>query len=84
MPEIHLEWNNTEGKMLMKAERTAATTSNTATKHKIAGKTKVNEKEMEPHETTDCAMANGYPTMIRKEKKTKPAVKSHQYIKECK
>ena len=68
----------------MKAERMTATKSNMATKHKITGKTKVNEKEMEPHKRTDCAMAKGYPTMIRKEKNTKLAVRLHQYIQECK
>ena len=45
----------------MKPEGTAATTANTAIKCEMKGETKVNEKETEAHQTTDCAIKKQLP-----------------------
>ena len=66
---IHLEWNNLEGGNITKAEGIASTTANTEITSETKGKTKVNVKVTEPRKITGRATKNGYPTLLRKEKR---------------
>ena len=50
------EGKKPDGKTLTKSEGAVATTANTAIKCEMKGETKVNEKETEAHQTTDCAI----------------------------
>ena len=73
--KTHFEGTNLEKKMLTKAEGEAVTTENTAIKCFTTGKIKVNKKETEPHKITDHNTENGYPALIKKEKRMKRVVK---------
>ena len=70
------EGRKPDGETTANMEGKTRTTAIATIKFKTRGKEEVEDKKTEPHEMPNNSTENYYPTLIRKGKKTKQAVKS--------
>ena len=81
---MYSEGKKPEGKTLQNPEGTTSTTAKTEIKCGTTCKMKIDEKELEPHNTTIALRENGYSVPISSKKKMKWALKSHRSVNKCK